>query len=94
VHPGIASPASKPQEHNAMSDTTQHGTIPAGASVKTPPTPTTPKSPETGNENGSAKDPKQVNVNDSRAERVADKAAHKAARAEQEYDKRNTIISK
>jgi hypothetical protein len=31
---------------------------------------------------------------DIKVERVADKAAHKAAKTEQEYDKQHTIISK
>lgn len=53
---------------------------------------TTGKKPEIAHVDTSKKP--GTNVEKSRVEKVADKAAHKAAKTEQEYDKEQTIISK
>jgi len=50
--------------------------------------------PSARNESATAKDPKGVGVAQERSvDRVADRAAHKAAREEQEYDKANDIFT-
>ena len=50
--------------------------------------------PEAHEPNESVTDPKNVDNHESRVDRIANKAAHKAARQEQEFDERNSTISK
>ena len=68
-------------------------TTSANPSGHAPSAPFPPKSPDTRPDSTTVKDPKKTGSSANRVERVADKAAHKAAKDEQEYDKQNTTIS-
>jgi hypothetical protein len=53
----------------------------------------TPKSTDTRQDSTTVKDPKKTKDNESRVDRVADKAAHKPAAGQQAYEKQKPTIS-